>query len=41
METRLNLFEQGQKAVSTLFGISGYLKKGPIEVCVKIQLRNN
>ena len=31
METRLNLFEQGQKAVSTLFGVSGYLKKGAIE----------
>ncbi|MCM0668598.1 MULTISPECIES: carboxymuconolactone decarboxylase family protein [Flavobacterium] len=31
METRLNLFEQGQKAVSTLFGISGYLKKATIE----------
>ncbi|MHC0447349.1 carboxymuconolactone decarboxylase family protein [Flavobacterium sp. 3-218] len=31
MEARLNLFEQGQKAVSTLFGISGYLKKATIE----------
>lgn len=31
METRINLFEQGQKAISTLFGISGYLKKATIE----------
>jgi len=31
MESRINLFEQGQKAVSTLFGISGYLKKATIE----------
>ena len=31
MEARLNLFEQGQKAVSTLFGITGYLKKATIE----------
>ncbi|MFV5692031.1 carboxymuconolactone decarboxylase family protein [Flavobacterium sp. LT1R49] len=31
METRINVFEKGQKAVSTLFGISGYLKKSSIE----------
>jgi AhpD family alkylhydroperoxidase len=31
METRINVFEKGQKALSTLFGISGYLKKSTIE----------
>jgi AhpD family alkylhydroperoxidase len=31
METRINVFEKGQKALGTLFGISGYLKKSTIE----------
>ena len=31
METRINVFEKGQKALSTLFGISGYLKKSSLE----------
>lgn len=31
METRINLFEKGQKAVSTLFGTNGYLKSASIE----------
>lgn len=31
METRINVFEKGQKALGTLFGISGYLKKSSIE----------
>jgi len=31
METRINVFEKGQKALSTLFGISGYLKNSTIE----------
>ncbi|KAF2336861.1 carboxymuconolactone decarboxylase family protein [Flavobacterium daemonense] len=31
METRINVFEKGQKAISTLFGISGYLKKSALE----------
>ncbi|MRX68567.1 MULTISPECIES: carboxymuconolactone decarboxylase family protein [Flavobacterium] len=31
METRINVFEKGQKAISTLFGISGYLKKSELE----------
>jgi len=31
METRINVFEKGQKAISTLFGITGYLKKSTIE----------
>jgi AhpD family alkylhydroperoxidase len=31
MEARINVFEKGQKAVGTLFGISGYLKKSTIE----------
>jgi len=31
METRINVFEKGQKAVGTLFGISAYLKKSTIE----------
>jgi AhpD family alkylhydroperoxidase len=31
METRINAFEKGQKALSTLFGISAYLKKSELE----------
>jgi len=31
METRINVFEKGQKAIGTLFGITGYLKKSPVE----------
>jgi AhpD family alkylhydroperoxidase len=31
METRINVFEKGQKALSTLFGISAYLKKSGLE----------
>jgi len=31
METRINVFEKGQKALSTLFGISSYLKKSGLE----------
>jgi AhpD family alkylhydroperoxidase len=31
METRINLFEKGQKAIGTLFGITGYLKKSNLE----------
>ncbi|MFL9831693.1 carboxymuconolactone decarboxylase family protein [Flavobacterium sp. ST-87] len=31
METRINLFEKGQKAISTLFGTNVYLKKSSIE----------
>lgn len=31
METRINAFEKGQKALSTLFGVGGYLKKSTIE----------
>ncbi|TGD56588.1 carboxymuconolactone decarboxylase family protein [Flavobacterium humi] len=31
METRINAFEKGQKALSTLFGVSGHLKKSTIE----------
>ena len=31
METRINVFEKGQKAISTLFGITGYLKKSSID----------
>lgn len=31
METRINLFEKGQKAIGTLFGISAYLKKSNLE----------
>ncbi|MGM8363654.1 carboxymuconolactone decarboxylase family protein [Flavobacterium sp. ARAG 55.4] len=31
METRINLFEKGQKAISTLFGTNVYLKKASIE----------
>lgn len=31
MEHRINVFEKGQKAVGTLFGITGYLKKATIE----------
>lgn len=32
MKTRINAFEKGQKAIATLFGISGYLKKSPVEM---------
>lgn len=31
MENRINVFEKGQKAIGTLFGITGYLKKSTIE----------
>jgi AhpD family alkylhydroperoxidase len=31
METRINVFEKGQKALGTLFGITGYLKKSGLE----------
>lgn len=31
MKTRINVFEQGQKAIATLFGIAGYLKKSSID----------
>lgn len=31
METRINYFEKGEKAVSTLYGTVGYLKKSTIE----------
>jgi len=31
METRINVFEKGQKALGTLFGISAYLKKSGLE----------
>ena len=31
MKNRLNLFEKGQNALKTLFGIGSYLKKSPIE----------
>ncbi|KFF04175.1 carboxymuconolactone decarboxylase family protein [Flavobacterium reichenbachii] len=31
METRINVFEKGQKAIATLFGITGYLKKSGLE----------
>jgi AhpD family alkylhydroperoxidase len=31
MKTRLNVFEKGQNAVKTLFGIGSYLKKSPVE----------
>jgi AhpD family alkylhydroperoxidase len=31
MKSRLNLFEKGQNAVKTLFGIGSYLKKSAIE----------
>jgi AhpD family alkylhydroperoxidase len=31
METRINAFEKGQKALGTLFGITGYLKKSGLE----------
>lgn len=31
MKTRINVFEKGQKAISTLFGITGYLKKASID----------
>ena len=31
METRINLFEKGQKALTPLFGISVYLKKSGLE----------
>ena len=32
MESRLNVFEKGQNAVKTLFGIGGYLKKSSLGV---------
>lgn len=35
METRLNLFEKGQNAVKTLFGMGAYLKKSTIEISLK------
>lgn len=31
METKINVFEKGKKALTPLFGISGYLKKSSIE----------
>ncbi|MCD0464968.1 carboxymuconolactone decarboxylase family protein [Flavobacterium sp. ENC] len=31
METRINVFEKGQKALTPLFGITGYLKKSSLE----------
>jgi AhpD family alkylhydroperoxidase len=31
METRINAFEKGQKALSTLFAITGYIKKSGLE----------
>ena len=31
METRINVFEKGQKALTPLFGITGYLKKTALE----------
>ena len=31
METRINAFEKGQKALGTLFGITAYLKKSGLE----------
>jgi AhpD family alkylhydroperoxidase len=31
METRINVFEKGQKAISTLFGVTGYLKKSGLD----------
>ncbi|RED22612.1 AhpD family alkylhydroperoxidase [Flavobacterium cutihirudinis] len=31
METRINVFEKGQKAISTLFGITSYLKKSELD----------
>ena len=31
METRINAFEKGQKALTTLFAIAGYLKKSSID----------
>lgn len=31
METRINAFEKGQKALSTLFAITGYIKKSELE----------
>jgi AhpD family alkylhydroperoxidase len=30
MESRLNVFEKGQGALKSLFGVGGYLKKSPI-----------
>jgi len=32
MEQRLNLYEKGQNALKTLFGIGGYLKKSAVEL---------
>jgi len=31
METRINVFEKGQKALEALFGITSYFKKNTIE----------
>lgn len=31
METRVNIFEKGDKGMKALFGMGGYLKKSPIE----------
>lgn len=31
METRINVFEKGQKALTPLFGITSYLKKSSLE----------
>ena len=31
MENRLNIFEKGQGALKPLFGMTGYLKKSPVE----------
>ncbi|MDX6189510.1 carboxymuconolactone decarboxylase family protein [Flavobacterium sp. FlaQc-52] len=31
METRINVFEKGQKAIGTLFAITGYLKKSSLD----------
>jgi AhpD family alkylhydroperoxidase len=31
MEQRINIFEKGQEAMKTLFGIGAYLKKSPVE----------
>lgn len=32
MENRLNIFEKGQNALKPLFGMTGYLKKSPVDV---------
>lgn len=31
MENRLNIFEKGQSALKPLFGMTGYLKKSPVD----------